>query len=39
MLDKYEKNRDKYKRFDDFLPVLFKEYLMHKDSLLRLANK
>jgi hypothetical protein len=37
-LDNYLNNRDKYKKFDDFLPVLFKEYSIHKDSLLGLAK-
>jgi len=38
-LSEYVKNRDKYKKIDDFLPILFNEYSENKDSLLKLANQ
>jgi len=38
-LEYYEKNRDKYKRFDEFVPYLLKKYHSNKKSLFALLKQ
>jgi hypothetical protein len=37
-LDYYRDHRDQYKRFDDFLPYLFEQYVENRGALLKLAE-
>ncbi len=37
-LKEYTSNRDKYPVFEDFIPYLFEQYRLNKDSLLELVN-
>ena len=37
-LNQYTANREKYPNFKDFIPYLFEQYKLNKDSLLKLAN-
>lgn len=39
VLKEYTSNRDKYPIFEDFIPYLFEQYHLNKDSLLKLVNK